>query len=129
MLFGGLLCGVLSDAIGRRPCLLYSLVLNLIAGVASAFTPSIAWLIVCRVVAGIGIGGSVPSVFTLGAELFPSHNRGKLLSVVASFWMVGAIFTGLIGWVMLGEFSKYFFLRYNDRLVGNCFTNATALCC
>lgn len=103
MLFGGLLCGVLSDAIGRKPCLMYSLILNLVAGLASAFTPNIAWLIVCRVVAGVGIGGSVPSVFTLGAELFPSHIRGKLLSVIASFWMVGAIFTGLIGWVMLGE--------------------------
>ena len=102
MLFGGLLCGILSDAIGRKPCLLYSLTLNLIAGVASAFTPNITWLIVCRVVAGIGIGGSVPSVFTLGAELFPPHIRGKLLSVIASFWMVGAIFTGLMGWIMLG---------------------------
>lgn len=103
MLFGGLLCGILSDRIGRKPCLLYSLALNTVAGLASAFTPNIAWLIVCRVVAGIGIGGSVPSVFTLGAELFPSRIRGKLLSVVASFWMMGAIFTGLAGWIMLGE--------------------------
>mmetsp|Transcript_30811 Transcript_30811/g.57452 ORF Transcript_30811/g.57452 Transcript_30811/m.57452 type:complete len:509 (-) Transcript_30811:162-1688(-) len=103
MLFGGLLCGILSDKIGRKPCLVYSLVLNTIAGLASAFTPNIAWLIVCRVVAGIGIGGSVPSVFTLGAEVFPAHIRGKLLSVIASFWMVGAIFTGLVGWIMLGD--------------------------
>lgn len=103
MLFGGLLCGILSDSIGRKPCLLYSLTLNTIAGLASAFTPNIAWLIVCRVMAGIGIGGSVPSVFTLGAEVFPSHIRGKLLSIIASFWMVGAIFTGLVGWVMLGK--------------------------
>lgn len=103
MLFGGLLCGILSDAIGRKPCLTYSLVLNTLAGLGSAFTPTIAWLIVCRVVAGIGIGGSVPSVFTLGAEVFPAHIRGKLLSVIASFWMVGAIFTGLVGWIMLGD--------------------------
>lgn len=103
MLFGGLLCGVLSDKIGRKPCLLYSLLLNSAAGIGSAFTPNTTWLIVCRVIGGIGIGGSVPSVFTLGAELFPSHIRGKLLSVVASFWMVGAIFTGLMGWVMLGN--------------------------
>lgn len=103
MLFGGLLCGLLSDKIGRKPCLQYSLLINTIASIASAFAPSITWLIFCRVIGGIGIGGSVPSVFTLGAELFPSKIRGKLLSVIASFWMVGAIYVGLVGWIMLGN--------------------------
>jgi MFS family permease len=83
MLVGGLLCGVLSDRIGRKPCLQYSLFINAVASLASAFAPSIPLLILCRVVGGIGIGGSVPSVFTLGAELFPSPIRGKLLSLIA----------------------------------------------
>lgn len=83
MLFGGLLCGLLSDRIGRKPCLQYSLLLNAAAGVASAAAPDINWLIAFRVLGGIGIGGSVPSVFTLGAEIFPAPVRGKLLSVVA----------------------------------------------
>jgi hypothetical protein len=29
--------------------------------------------------------------------------RGKYLSIVASFWMVGAIYTALVAWVMLGK--------------------------
>mmetsp|Transcript_12240 Transcript_12240/g.18533 ORF Transcript_12240/g.18533 Transcript_12240/m.18533 type:complete len:400 (-) Transcript_12240:156-1355(-) len=103
MLLGGLLCGVLSDRIGRKPCLQYSLILNAVAGLASAAAPDINWLIVFRVIGGIGIGGSVPSVFTLGAEVFPSRVRGRMLSVIASFWMVGAIYTGLAGWLMLGK--------------------------
>jgi MFS family permease len=83
MLFGGLLCGIMSDRIGRKPSLQYSLLLNAIAGLASAAAPSLYWLIAFRIVGGIGIGGSVPSVFTLGAEIFPAHIRGKYLSVVA----------------------------------------------
>lgn len=85
MLAGGLLCGIMSDIIGRKPCLQFSLFLNAIAGASSAVAPNINWLIVIRVVGGIGIGGSVPSVFTLGAEIFPSKIRGKMLSVIARF--------------------------------------------
>lgn len=103
MLFGGLFVGGLSDIVGRRPCLLGSLVLNTIAGLASAAAPSLAVLIFCRVIAGLGIGGSVPVVFSLGAELFPSPIRGKYLSIIASFWMVGAIYTAFTAWIMLGE--------------------------
>lgn len=103
MLIGGLFVGGLSDIIGRRPCLLGSLMLNTIAGLASAAAPSLAVLIFCRVIAGLGIGGSVPVVFSLGAELFPSPIRGKYLSIIASFWMVGAIYTAFTAWIMLGE--------------------------
>ena len=103
MFFGGIFCGLLSDRYGRRPCLLYSLALNTIAGLASCFVPNVKLLIFCRVIGGVGIGGSVPAVFSLGAEIFPSSVRGKYLSIIASFWMVGAIFVGAAAWIMLGS--------------------------
>ncbi|KAJ1406338.1 major facilitator superfamily domain-containing protein [Ochromonadaceae sp. CCMP2298] len=102
MLVGGLLVGYASDIVGRKPCLQYSLLLNTVAGLISAAAPNIEILIACRVVGGLGIGGSVPVVFSLGAEIFPSTSRGKYLSLIASFWMVGAIFTAFSAWVMLG---------------------------
>lgn len=103
MLFGGLLCGYMSDRIGRRPTLLTCLIVNTVFGLLSALAPNIEWLILFRIIAGLGIGGSVPAVFSLGAELFPTSTRGKLLSVIASFWMVGAIFTAAVAWIMLGD--------------------------
>lgn len=103
MLFGGVLCGYLSDIIGRRPCLLYSLGVNTIAGLASAAAPNVNVLIACRVFAGLGIGGSVPIVFSMGAEMFPADKRGQYLSIIASFWMVGAIFVAFSAWIMLGD--------------------------
>jgi VNT family MFS transporter (synaptic vesicle glycoprotein 2) len=104
-----------------------SLIINATAGLASAVAPSITALIICRVIGGLGIGGSIPTVFTLGAEIFSSNHRGKMLSYIAryfkficchimhtstyflsnivsfSFWMVGAIFTSTVGWIMLGN--------------------------
>jgi VNT family MFS transporter (synaptic vesicle glycoprotein 2) len=103
MLFGGVACGYISDALGRRPCLLYALALNTLAGLASAIAPNIDILIFLRVVAGLGIGGSVPIVFSLGAEMFPSVCRGQYLSIIATFWMVGAIYVALSAWIMLGD--------------------------
>ena len=103
MLFGGLMCGYMSDRIGRRPTLLTCLIVNTVFGLFSAIAPNVTWLIIFRIIAGLGIGGSVPAVFSLGAELFPAANRGKLLSLIASFWMVGAIFTAAVAWIMLGE--------------------------
>lgn len=103
MLVGGLACGYLSDIIGRKPCLLGSLGVNAIAGCASALAPSMDILIVFRVISGLGIGGSVPIVFAMGAELFPTRIRGKGLSLVAAFWMVGAIYAALTAWIMIGN--------------------------
>lgn len=103
MLIGGVITGYLSDRIGRRSCLLFSLAINFVAGLLSAVAINVYWLIIFRVIAGFGIGGSVPVCFSLGAELFPNKIRGKLLSIVASFWMVGSIFTALVGWLFLGN--------------------------
>jgi MFS family permease len=103
MLFGGIFGGYISDSLGRKRVLLWCLLLNALAGFLSAFSPNIATLIVFRVIAGLGIGGSVPIVFSLGAELFPSATRGYYLSIIASFWMVGAIFVAFSAWIMLGE--------------------------
>ena len=71
MLVGGVVAGYLSDAFGRKKVLMWSFALNVTAGFASALSPGINTLIFFRVVGGVGIGGSVPIVFSLGAELFP----------------------------------------------------------
>jgi MFS family permease len=88
MLVGGLACGVLSDKAGRRPLLLASMGINAVAGVASAFAPSLASLVACRVIAGVGIGGSVPCVFTMCAETIPKKARGRFLVAIAWHWML-----------------------------------------
>ena len=107
MLLGGIIIGYLSDKYGRKPCLLLSLGLNSFAGILSGFSVDINMLIILRLISGIGIGASVPIVFSLGAELFPTLIRGKLLSIIASFWMIGALYVAMSAWIMLGIPSIY----------------------
>ena len=105
MLIGGIIFGWFSDRVGRRPCLLACLWLNFLATVVLAAVPyhGVDFLTWCYFIAGVGIGGSSPIVFTLGAELMPAHFRGQYLTAIAGSWMFGTIYASLVGWVLLGK--------------------------
>jgi len=103
MLLGGTLLGFLSDHIGRRPALLAGLSLNATAGFFSSFpllTPTIGKLTMWRFVAGIGIGATVPSLFSLASEWSPKEVRGSVVTFAASFWMVGSLFVSGLAWIL-----------------------------
>eukprot|EP01097_Dermamoeba_algensis_P002257 TRINITY_DN1900_c0_g2_i1.p1 TRINITY_DN1900_c0_g2~~TRINITY_DN1900_c0_g2_i1.p1 ORF type:complete len:613 (-),score=96.30 TRINITY_DN1900_c0_g2_i1:737-2575(-) len=102
MLLGGLVCGLLSDHVGRKPCLIASLFLNSLFGLLSAVSPNFPLLFLCRLIAGIGVGGSVPSVFTMATEFMPKHGRGVFVTVIAWWWMIGAVYTAGTAWLMMG---------------------------
>ncbi|KAG1710625.1 hypothetical protein DVH05_013349 [Phytophthora capsici] len=103
MFTGGLLFGSLSDRIGRRRSLLYSLLLNGVFGLLSATSLNVYALITFRTCAGVGIGGTVPAIFTLCSEHVPANRRGYYVTIVAAYWMVGAVFTAGLAWFMLGR--------------------------
>ena len=54
MMFGGYLWGGWADAVGRRTCLLNSLLLNGGSGLISAFMPNYWWFLLFRIFSGIG---------------------------------------------------------------------------
>jgi len=60
---------------GRRWSLLAGVLLNAVFGVLSAAAHSTAALVALRFLAGIGVGGSVPVVFSQLAELLPARAR------------------------------------------------------
>lgn len=103
MLLGGTLFGFLSDHIGRRPALLAGLSINATAGLLSSFkflTPTIAQLTMWRFLAGIGVGATVPSIFSMASEWSPKEVRGAMVTLVASFWMVGSLFVSGLAWIL-----------------------------
>jgi MFS family permease len=67
-------------------------VLVLAAGaIASAFSPGIWWLIVFRVILGIGIGGDYPVSSTIMSEFAGKRTRGMLVSLVFAMQAAGLI--------------------------------------
>ncbi|KAF4141956.1 Sugar (and other) transporter [Phytophthora infestans] len=106
MLAGGLVGGVAGDLYGRKPVLLVTLAINAIAAFLSAFSPNVYWLIFFRAMAGVGVGGVVASLFALCLEHVPVSARGRYVTILCSFWMVGAVLTAGTAWVMLGKYSN-----------------------
>ena len=105
MIVGGLCSGSLSGMIGRRKCLISALSVNVIFGTLTALFPnSWEWIFFCRTTAGVGVGGTVPAMFTMASEITSQKYRGQFINMVCTCWMVGGIFTGGTAWVMLGYY-------------------------
>jgi MFS family permease len=60
---------------GRRRSLLVALLINAFFGAMSAGTRSVGALVAMRLLGGVGVGGSVPVVFSFLAELLPAKSR------------------------------------------------------
>eukprot|EP00879_Flechtneria_rotunda_P009853 GHRR01010305.1.p1 GENE.GHRR01010305.1~~GHRR01010305.1.p1 ORF type:complete len:541 (+),score=182.46 GHRR01010305.1:268-1890(+) len=101
MLLGGLLWGPLGDAMGRRLSLVIALAVNASFGMLSAAAQGVGSLVLLRLLAGVGVGGSVPVVFSFLAELLPSRSRGRFMVGLAAHWMVGSIYSAGLGWALI----------------------------
>lgn len=99
-LLGALLVfGSLSDHLGRRPVLIGSLLVELVAMVLFVVAPDIGWVIVARVVQGIATGAASSAFAASIVELAP-EGRKKLGAIVGSAAPglglgFGALLTGL----------------------------------
>ena len=104
MLLGGLVFGAASDALGRRTALVLALLINAVFGALSAAAPERPYgaLFAMRVLGGFGVGGSIPGVFSMAAELLPRRDRGFYLTLVAWWWMVGSVYAAGAAWLLIG---------------------------
>jgi MFS family permease len=73
--FGGALFGIVSDYIGRVRALTYTILLYSAFTGLSAFSPNIGFLLVCRLILGLGMGGEWASGEVLVAEKWPKEHR------------------------------------------------------
>lgn len=96
MMIGAFAFGRLADRIGRRPVLMMAVILDALAGVASAFSPDMTWLLILRFLAGVGVGGTLPVDYTMMAEFLPPQRRGRWLVWLESFWAVGTILLAIL---------------------------------
>jgi putative MFS transporter len=76
---GAVLLSRLADRLGRRRAFFLTLGIYSVFSVLAAFSPNVEWLIVCRFIAGIGIGGELPLCDAYLSDVLPARSRGRLI--------------------------------------------------
>lgn len=92
--------GNLSDKFGRRPVILFSLFGFALDYLLLAFAPTITWLFIGRIIAGI-TGASITTATAYIADVSTPENRAKNFGMIgAAFglgFIIGPVIGGLIG--------------------------------
>eukprot|EP00116_Pleurobrachia_bachei_P003010 sb/3463272/ len=101
MLIGGLFWGRCADMFGRRCVLIISLSMNGLSAAVSSLSPTFWLFLVARFFSGIGVGGSLPIIFSYVSEWSSRRVKGGLISTVATCWMAGTIVAAGLAWAIL----------------------------
>ena len=97
---GALFFARLTDKYGRKSLFMITLLVYLIATVATAFSFNFIWFAACRFLTGMGIGGEYAAINSAIDELIPARVRGHTdLAINGSWWVgtaVGAALTTVL---------------------------------
>ncbi|MBV8446069.1 MAG: MFS transporter, partial [Candidatus Dormibacteraeota bacterium] len=84
---GALVFGRITDLIGRKRMFVWCLGIYLVASGVGALSMNLWFLVICRFVAGTGIGGEYTAINSAIDELIPSHYRGRVdIAVNGTYW-------------------------------------------
>ncbi|KAL5572661.1 hypothetical protein UlMin_022258 [Ulmus minor] len=101
-LIGSLASGKTSDLIGRRYTIVLAATTFLIGAILMGLAPSFPFLLVGRVIAGIGVGFALMIAPVYTAELSPAMSRGFLTSLPEVFITFGILSGYIINYALSG---------------------------
>lgn len=96
MLFGALTVGTLTDLIGRRKTMVLCLVWFSVTTCLCAFAPTPELFGLLRFLAGLGIGGLIPTASALTMEYAPPDRRNFLYLIMMTGHSAGGILAALL---------------------------------
>lgn len=104
MILGALIFGPLADRISRKNTILISALIYSFFTLMGAFAQGIIDFSVYRFIAGIGMGGIVPTTLGLITDISPRKNRAYVATFLTTFIGVGALIAGLISIYLIPAF-------------------------
>ena len=101
MMIGALTIGTLTDVIGRRKALIGAVTAFSIFTLACAFAPNEAVFGVLRFLAGLGLGGCLPTAIAMVNEFSRSGRSGRATTTIMTGYHVGAVATAALAIVVI----------------------------
>ena len=103
MLFGGTLLAPLADRYGRRKLIILTTLLASCAAFMTGHASTPLQLGACRLVTGLALGALVPSAVNLISEFAPQGRRSTMITIMSSFYSVGAVLSALLAIVVIPQ--------------------------
>src|SRR3954463_12396900 len=99
--FAQLVCGPLSDAYGRRPVALGFFSIYLLGSVIAAISPAIEWLVVGRLLQGIGVAAGIAISRAIVRDQFTGQRSARIMNLIGLMLAIGPAVSPTIGGVLL----------------------------
>jgi benzoate transport len=104
MCLGSLLLGGTADKVGRRPTILFCLLVMTLGMFMVTTTGSVFSLSFWRIITGLGIGGMLPAINALVAEFSNIRRRHLCISLMAIGYPIGGAVGGAIASRLLADY-------------------------
>lgn len=128
---GSVLWGSASDRYGRKPVLIISLIIFVLATALSLFSRTITFFIICRLFQGLGAGGAMVLSTSIPADVYMGRRLAALMAIVGTINgvapalgpVVGGFMADWVGWkgifvllLIIGVVMTFWTTRYNETL-------------
>ncbi len=97
MMIGAMAIGTITDLIGRRKALIIAVAAFSVCTALCAIAPSAFFFGFFRFLAGLGLGGCLPTAIALVTEYARKEKGGSATTTVMTGYHVGAVLTALLG--------------------------------
>ncbi len=93
---GGILFGYLADRYGRKRVLSWTILVYSLGTLLCGFAGGFTWLLIFRIVTGLGVGGEWATGQTLVGETFPARMRARFAAVMQTGAPLGIALASLV---------------------------------
>ncbi|GLY39814.1 MFS transporter [Amycolatopsis sp. NBRC 101858] len=101
MMLGALGAGILTDRTGRRKIIITGVTVFSLAAAACAAAPTVEFFGAARFVAGIGLGGLLPSAIAMVMEYAPAWRKNLAVTTVMTAHQAGGALAGALGMTLV----------------------------
>ncbi len=101
MALGQLVYGPLADRFGRQPAILGGLALYALGAVLSALAPSFGFLLVSRLLWGLGAAAPAGLRTAIARDLYSGDAMARVTTIMMAVFLLGPIFIPLLGDLMI----------------------------